>query len=178
MAPTLSLPVDKAQISNTLKASTSSDTTTNAFFGSCAVVIGVITIWQGRRVWKLRHVGQHDGRTLSHGDQAHHLSERIASTPSHEAHPPPQQLEDIESIAPAEDNPARAPSGDQTTEPGNTSTDSCPDKDGPATTASPYQTSEARFRTTIDEGSSLTDLRRDGEGQVLRNEHSGAHNID
>lgn len=32
---------------------TSSDTITNTVFGLCAIIIGALTVWQGRKVWRL-----------------------------------------------------------------------------------------------------------------------------
>lgn len=175
MAPTLSLPVAYAQISHTIKASTSSDTTTNAVFGSCAVVIGVLTVWQGRRLWKLWHVGPH-GSQDSRGDQAHHLSEQVPSAPpSHEAHPTPQRLEDVGNISPVENNPTL--SGGQTTRPDGTNMESCPEEDGPATTASPHPSVEAGSRIPVDEVSNPADLAID-DTDATSNDHPRAHSTD
>jgi len=32
---------------------TSSDTITNTVFGLCAIIIGALTVWQGRKVWRI-----------------------------------------------------------------------------------------------------------------------------
>ena len=67
MAPTLSSPVDNAPISNKLQTSTTSDTITNTVFGLCAVVIGVLTVWQGRRLWRQWQDSTNENRSLRHG---------------------------------------------------------------------------------------------------------------
>lgn len=54
MAPVTGGPyLNDSRASVSFKVASSSDTIINTVFGLCAVVIGALTVWQGRRVWRL-----------------------------------------------------------------------------------------------------------------------------
>lgn len=59
------------------KVASSSDTITNTVFGLCAVVIGALTIWQGRRVWRLWYMARSTGPVPRGGK--HSSYERLIS---------------------------------------------------------------------------------------------------
>ena len=101
----------------TAKSSNYSDTITNTVFGLCAIFIGGLTVWQGRRVWRLWYLGRvvtggtrifhhllqgtHPLTVVSTKDQHHYPLTSLNSQPAD-----PQAIsanEDIATLSPADD---------------------------------------------------------------------------
>lgn len=53
MAPSTYVPVNGSVFPNSASASGTPETVTNIVFGLCALTIGGLTIWQGRKAWKM-----------------------------------------------------------------------------------------------------------------------------
>lgn len=53
MAPSVYVPVNGSIIPASGSASETPETITNIVFGLCALAIGGLTIWQGRKAWKM-----------------------------------------------------------------------------------------------------------------------------
>ena len=118
MAPLIENPYHNISGSTlTAKSSNYSDTITNTVFGLCAIFIGGLTVWQGRRVWRLWYLGRvvtggtrifhhllqgaHPLTVVSTKDQHHYPLTSLNSQPAD-----PQAIsadEDIATVSPADD---------------------------------------------------------------------------